>query len=169
MEVLDLERRKVPLQKKHEQCIICGKQFCKYGLFESVCTPQHHRSLLAPTQKLRDDALGEWTSQLHVISKKKRKNHVTFNQKDTWVTRLAYVSFKAKAQFISVMAPLQIPTLGRFHMALLGPTLEVNPAELFCWKEDLWIQNPWFIASNQALHEGTCFTHIKLAIFPILK
>lgn len=83
MEVLDLERRKVPLQKKHEQCIICGKQFCKYGLFESVCTPQHHRSLLAPTQKLRDDALGEWTSQLHVISKKKRKNHVTFNQKDT--------------------------------------------------------------------------------------
>ena len=74
MEVLDLERRKVPVQKKHKQCIICGKQFCKYGLLESVCTPQNHRSLLAPTQKLRDDALGEWTSsQLHVISKKKKK------------------------------------------------------------------------------------------------
>lgn len=40
------------------------------------------------------------------------------------------------------MAPLQIPTLGQFHMALLGPTIEVNPADLFCRKEDLRIQNP---------------------------
>lgn len=70
MEVLDVERKKLLVQKKHEQYIRCGKQLCKRGPFEFVRITQNHRSLLAPTQQLRDDVLGKWTSsQLHVIYK----------------------------------------------------------------------------------------------------
>ena len=64
------------------------------------------------------------------------QKETTFNQKDTWVTELTYISLKGKARFMSIIASANISIRPISH-DILGPTLEVNPVEVFSWEEDL--------------------------------